>query len=538
MTARETAHAHASSSRAWRRLSRILGSVASSVALVAATLALGANASAAALRTAVPPVPPVPVVSVTFDDGNSDQLLGADILDRYDLDGTFYVQSGVIDTPGFLTADDLHRLQRAGHEIGSHTVGHVDLSTVSRGEAIRQACTDRATLADLGFVATSFAYPFSGFNDAAKAAVQECGFNSARLLGDLRSPDGCDGCLPTESIPPADPHAVRAPAQVTDAWTLADLTGLVAQAQSAGSGWMPITFHRVCTVSGCSGIGVTTAILDEFAAYLRAEVDAGRIEVRTTHAVIGGDQKPVRRGDWDPGQVATEGNRLRNPTFEDWPAGASAPTCWQANTWGKHSVTFARADDSAGMVIAVRDYESGSSSLIPKLDLGDCTPAAEPGAQYVLTTTHTSTATTQYAAYLRDARGTWRYWQSSQWFAPSPESSEATWTTPAMPAGTTGFAFGLTLFSNGTLTLQSASMTIAKADGSRPPPVPPKGLSCTSSWSFQFRFDRYGNWGYFLDPSRVYAYDPWLRYYFVADSGVQDGVIKYGPSSACRVPRW
>ncbi|WP_181064491.1 polysaccharide deacetylase family protein [Pseudoclavibacter sp. AY1F1] len=538
-----------------------------------------------------PHEPLVPVVTLAFDDGTIDQLLGAEILDRHGLDGTFYVQSGAVDTEGYLSASDLLRLKNAGHEIGSHTTSHVDLSSVSKGEAIRQACTDRANLADLGFITTSFAYPYAGFSDSARAAVEECGFNSARLLGDLRSPAGCTDCPPAESIPPLDPFVLRAPAQVEQTWTLDDLKGLVGQVQNAGIGWMPITFHQVCETAGCSTIGVTTEILETFASYLQTEVAAGRIEVRTTDSVIGGVAKPVRYGDWDPGQTATNGNRVVNPGLDSWPAGASTPTCWETNSWGTHTAEFTRVDSGMKMVVDVSNYESGSSSLMQKFDLGECAPAAEPGASYELSATHTSTVDTQFAVYVRDARGSWRYWVSSPWFDPSPASSEAKWTTPALPADATAMSFGLTVFSNGSLTLNASSMVVVGAGEptvtptatptptptatptptptatptptptatptptptptptatptptptptATPTPTPtptptvppraPKDLKCSASWTYT----GFGFGGYYVDPTGNYLFDPWLKLY----SYKKGGIIKIGLFSECR-PRW
>ena len=80
-----------SASAALKRLAAPLAMVVS--------LALATGAGAAVIRPAAPAEavePGVPVVTLTFDDGNIDQLLGAEILDRHGLDGTFYVQSGAL----------------------------------------------------------------------------------------------------------------------------------------------------------------------------------------------------------------------------------------------------------------------------------------------------------------------------------------------------------------------------------------------------------------------------------------------------------
>ena len=49
------------------------------------------------------------------------------------------------------------------------------------------------------------------------------------------------------------------------------------------------------------------------------------------------------------------------------------------------------------------------------------------------------------------------YWTSSPYFAASTPTTQAVWTTPALPAGATGISFGLNIFANGTLTTDDYS---------------------------------------------------------------------------------
>jgi peptidoglycan/xylan/chitin deacetylase (PgdA/CDA1 family) len=72
---------------------------------------------------------------------------------------TFYVVSGAVDAPGYLTREQLRTIAAQGQEIGGHTVTHPHLrSTGSPDEVRRQICGDRTTLANWGFRVTSFAY--------------------------------------------------------------------------------------------------------------------------------------------------------------------------------------------------------------------------------------------------------------------------------------------------------------------------------------------------------------------------------------------
>jgi hypothetical protein len=103
-------------------------------------------------------------------------------------------------------------------------------------------------------------------------------------------------------------------------------------------------------------------------------------------------------------------------------------------------------------------YTSGDSKLLPSLDAGSCAPPATAGKTYSLRAWYTSTASTQFAVYYRNSAGTWVYWTSSPWLAPTTTYSQASFTTPALPAGATAISFGLNLFSNGTLVTDDYAM--------------------------------------------------------------------------------
>lgn len=162
-------------------------------------------------------------VSFTFDDAAADQLAALPIFDRYNMDATFYVNSGTVGLPGYMTRTNLDTLKSKGHEIGGHTVTHQSLITLQPDEANRQICTDRNTLTSWGYRVTSFAYPFADVNPAVRAAVQQCGYNTGRGVGDVWSPGECLDCPNAETVPAADPMVLRTPGAINTGWTLAEL---------------------------------------------------------------------------------------------------------------------------------------------------------------------------------------------------------------------------------------------------------------------------------------------------------------------------
>ena len=130
------------------------------VLAVLTCLVLGATAGLVLWNSARTPAPGTTVVSLTFDDSTADQRQAVQILDRHGLKGTFFTNSGTVDTPGYLTRGDLLQIEEEGHEIGGHTVLNTDLTRIDPAEARREVCIDRKTLQGWGLHPVAFAYPY------------------------------------------------------------------------------------------------------------------------------------------------------------------------------------------------------------------------------------------------------------------------------------------------------------------------------------------------------------------------------------------
>ncbi|MFF0910458.1 polysaccharide deacetylase family protein [Microbacterium enclense] len=440
------------------RLAAALAAVAALALSVGGLTVLAPEPAAAATRT---------VVSLTFDDANASQLNALPALRTTGLKATFYVPSGFIGAAGYMTRADLTGLKNAGHEIGGHTVNHPDLAQISVDEARRQICTDRKNLASWGFTVRSFAYPFASSTPQVEQAVADCGYSSGRLLGDIRSRFGCDQCSYAESIPPADPRALRALDQVDKTWTLADLKQGVLNAERNGGGWVQYTFHDVCA-NACSDLAVTPTVFAQFAAWLKGRQAAGTV-VRTVGDVVGGAAKPLVDGPAVPAPTGST-NGVVNPGLETLGADGQ-PSCWMRGGYGSNSPAFSTGAPAHGGSVAsgitMTGYADGDAKLLPQFDLGQCSPTVTAGRTYALRSWYQSSGVTQFALYLRSSTGAWSYWTSSPWFAASAGRSQADWTTPAIPSGSTGISFALTIFGNGTLRTDD----LALYDSASAPPV-------------------------------------------------------------------
>ena len=419
-----------------------------------AATALLAAAAALVVPVAAQASPANPLaVTFTLDDGFTDEIPGQQLLEQYGMVGTFYINSSFIGLPGYMTRSQLDDLAAHGHEVGGHTVSHQDLTTLSADEQSRQICQDRNTLLSWGYPVTSFAYPFANLDPAVEAVARGCGYNSARAVGDLRSPESCADCPTTEAVPPVDPYAIRTPDDIGVTTTLAQLQALVEAAEVDG-GWLPLNLHHVCS-SDCPAESIPPTVLDGFLAWLAPRTSIGTT-VKTVHQVIGGAVRdPV-----DPVAPPPPGdpgvNTVRNPSLETVSTlEANLPDCWSAAGYGTNTVTSTRVTDahtgSYGSRIEVSSLTDGDAKLVPRLDLGDCSSQVAQGRNYRVSAWYKSDVPVFFTLYQRAAIGRWRYWTQSPPLAPQADWTQATWITPVPPATAVAASFGLTIDRVGTL---------------------------------------------------------------------------------------
>lgn len=392
------------------------------------------------------------VVTMTFDDGRANSLAAVQLLNNHGMDGTFYINSALTGTTGYMTLAELQSMAAAGHEIGGHTVSHQSLLAISPTEANRQVCNDRNTLLGWGFDVTSFAYPYADFNSAAETIVENCGYNSARIVGDIYTPATCTDCDLAETMPPVDPFAIRTPDEITSAWTLAELQDVVIHAESTG-GWVVFNYHNVC--DACGPDSVSPAIFDDFLAWLETRAALGTV-VKPVNAVVAGAVKPAVPAIPPPDPGGPEVNMVQNPSLEMPSPAQDVPTCWTQAGYGTNTATFDRVTDAHtgtyGGQINITAYTSGDAKALPPFDLGSCSLPVAQGHVYSASAWYKSDAPVFFTYYKRNAVGQWSYWGQSPRFAPSDDWTEARWLTPTVSGDLVAASFGLTLDSAGTLT--------------------------------------------------------------------------------------
>lgn len=140
-----------------------------------------------------------PYISISSDDGFKNNLRAAEILNEFGANACFFINPAVIgltsydkikqhcttklESPPieFLNWTDIEKLQRLGHEIGSHTMDHIDVAKAEKTFFVDDCNQTYNILQRRCGEAKHFAYPFglfSNFHEEARKTVFDAGFIS------------------------------------------------------------------------------------------------------------------------------------------------------------------------------------------------------------------------------------------------------------------------------------------------------------------------------------------------------------------------
>ena len=117
-------------------------------------------------------------IIVTFDDGSASDLdLAAPELLRRGFRATFFVTTGFLGRPGYLTASQVRELCGLGFEIGSHGVTHRYLTDLPLAEAQSELVDSRSALEDItGRSVQHVSAPGGRWNHRVARLAREAGF--------------------------------------------------------------------------------------------------------------------------------------------------------------------------------------------------------------------------------------------------------------------------------------------------------------------------------------------------------------------------
>jgi peptidoglycan/xylan/chitin deacetylase (PgdA/CDA1 family) len=125
-------------------------------------------------------LPPKGIV-LTFDDGYDDNYgVAFPLLRKYGMVGTFFVTTGLIGKPGYMTWAEIEELALAGMSIQAQSVDHADLTAVTPDDLARQLAAPKQLLEErLGQPVRFMAYPAGKLNRAVIQATRAAGYQAA-----------------------------------------------------------------------------------------------------------------------------------------------------------------------------------------------------------------------------------------------------------------------------------------------------------------------------------------------------------------------
>lgn len=139
----------------------------------------------------------LPPVLLTFDDGGvsaHDRIAG--MLEEYGWRGHFFVTVDRIDTPGFMTRDQIRAMHARGHVIGSHTCSHpTRMASCSYEQMLDEWGRSLRALSDLlGAPVTTGSVPGGYFKPLVARAAAASGMKVLFNSEPVKRVEQIDGC--------------------------------------------------------------------------------------------------------------------------------------------------------------------------------------------------------------------------------------------------------------------------------------------------------------------------------------------------------
>ncbi len=181
-----------------------------------------------------------PIVTVTFDDGwESVYTAGLPILQKYGVKTTQYILTGVFDNTSYMSIKQIKSMQAAGHEIGSHTIDHPDLTQLDEEQLIEQLRQSRDDLQKHFGPIKDFTSPYGAYNAHTLDTI-------SKYYRTQKNAEGDPAANELEAINVAttfNPLNIVS-FSVRETTTLYELNKLI-EAAKKHNAWLVLTYHQI-----------------------------------------------------------------------------------------------------------------------------------------------------------------------------------------------------------------------------------------------------------------------------------------------------
>lgn len=135
-------------------------------------------------------------VTLSYDDGVVDDIKLIDILNKYNLKGTFNLNSGIkggdfwVCNHKKIIRLDLNKSVHLydGHEVAVHTLTHPDLVKLSEAEIKEEVLEDKNKLEEIfGYEVRGMAYPYGTYDHKVMDVINKCGIKYSRTVEDTEN---------------------------------------------------------------------------------------------------------------------------------------------------------------------------------------------------------------------------------------------------------------------------------------------------------------------------------------------------------------
>lgn len=173
-------------------------------------------------------------ISINFDDGELSAFeIGRPIVEEAGIPATYYIVTHQLDKPdfsGYISEDDVKRLEADGNEIGNHSQNHPHLRDIATSSIIAEINGAQDELERIGIDdVKTFAYPYGEVPAGLEDIFADAGIIGAR---------GTGGGI---NLKNTNPYNLKS-WSITDTTTFAEVKAFIDKAVTQ-NGWGIITLH-------------------------------------------------------------------------------------------------------------------------------------------------------------------------------------------------------------------------------------------------------------------------------------------------------